>query len=899
MAVGIMRKALLLLILSLFVTVPSSAGRGGRSHKLRHRDESISRLDSLSTEQALMRYAGNIHQFNQIFPQEKVYIQFDNSSYYQGETIWFKAYVVEASTHGRSASKVLYVDLVSPAGDILKQEKLKIVAGQADGSFPLVDGSVAWARELRGTVLPYPSGFYEVRAYTANMLNFSQESVFSRVLPVFETPSKAGNYYGTRPVTSKQSMNEMEARAIRPKMNRKQSSTPTVTFYPEGGSLVSGLPGVVAFKVTGPDGFGLNADGALDDTVRLTTVHDGMGRMEIPSADLSGGRVTLRIGGRTYRYTLPRPLDSGCSMLTQVVDDTARVRIAATSDLSSDTLGLTMTCRGELFHFSTVVPRNRAEYYIPLSAVPEGVCQLTLFDRHGTIYARRSLFNIRPIPRPALTLESVSESLKPFGKVRLDFSLRDGSGNPFRDRFCLSVRDSRCPGTAVHDDLRTALLLSSDIRGFVENPEYYFEDDDSVHRASLDLLMLVQGWERYDWQTMSAVRPYHEEHRLEEGLTLNGWVVSPWRKDPMDSVLVIATMSSIGRKENIEIERFKYRTGPDGYFGFDLQDFTGSKRLVISAHPHRRRLIGTSAFIRFERSMTPDIRGFSTPDTTLILKYVHARTAFTKSDSLQPDESNLFPEIIGVNEGILLPEVDIREKRPYVDYNTFHALDAEADTRLELDRGDYTGDIGSYLSSKGYLYVTNENGDWVNDLPKGVTPFYYVHDSKGYWDNNMLGCPPFCIDMMDVKSVLVYDDIMTLREAWNLSPLYLSNTKARFTISDELMVADYQRVKLIEIVLKEDYQRPLRSEIMRLETRKTTVEGFSPSYSFYSPEYPDGPVRGDVDYRRTLYWNPNVITDAAGHASVEFYNNSYSTHFNVSGAGITASGTPYVLDAEF
>ena len=76
--------------------------------------------------ESLMKYAGNIHQFNSLFPQEKVYLQFDNTSYYTGETIWFKAFVTNASTLGRAQSKVLYVDLLSPTGVVLKQEKLKI-----------------------------------------------------------------------------------------------------------------------------------------------------------------------------------------------------------------------------------------------------------------------------------------------------------------------------------------------------------------------------------------------------------------------------------------------------------------------------------------------------------------------------------------------------------------------------------------------------------------------------------------------------------------------------------------------------------------------------------------------------------------------------------------------------
>ena len=30
---------------------------------------------------------------NQLFPQERVYLHFDNTAYYLGETMWFKAYV--------------------------------------------------------------------------------------------------------------------------------------------------------------------------------------------------------------------------------------------------------------------------------------------------------------------------------------------------------------------------------------------------------------------------------------------------------------------------------------------------------------------------------------------------------------------------------------------------------------------------------------------------------------------------------------------------------------------------------------------------------------------------------------------------------------------------------------
>ena len=104
---------------------------------------------------------------------------------------------------------------------------------------------------------------------------------------------------------------------------------------------------------------------------------------------------------------------------------------------------------------------------------------------------------------------------------------------------------------------------------------------------------------------------------------------------------------------------------------------------------------------------------------------------------------------------------------------------------------------------------------------------------------------------------------------------------------------------LIDILVKERNELGKKDELYNINKRITTFDGYSVPYSFYSPEYPDGPVLGDVDSRRTLYWNPNVITNADGRARVEFYNNSYSQHYTISGAGITPSGIPYILKQDW
>ena len=133
--------------------------------------------------QALTSYAQNVYQFGHICQQEKVYLHFDNTAYFQGDIIWFSAYVVNAASQTPAQSKVVYVELLSPNGVVLKQLKLKVENGMAHGSLPLVDTPVDAARALRG-VTALPSGFYEVRAYTRTMLNFDDTGVFSRVFPV-------------------------------------------------------------------------------------------------------------------------------------------------------------------------------------------------------------------------------------------------------------------------------------------------------------------------------------------------------------------------------------------------------------------------------------------------------------------------------------------------------------------------------------------------------------------------------------------------------------------------------------------------------------------------------------------------------------------------------------------
>lgn len=214
------------------------------------------------TDSTLVRLASfvkNVQVFNQLYPQEKVYLHFDNTGYFLGETIWFKAYVTTASTFSQtSLSRVLYVELINEEGYIVESRKYRIENGQAHGDFPL-------------TKVDMKSGFYEVRAYTRLMLNWDKEFLFSRVFPVFEAPVKEGVY------SKKQIRRRLASKRIAIKREEMYSGQKAqkvnLSFYPEGGNLVDGLSSVVAFKATDGEGRALTISGMVCDASGDRSVH--------------------------------------------------------------------------------------------------------------------------------------------------------------------------------------------------------------------------------------------------------------------------------------------------------------------------------------------------------------------------------------------------------------------------------------------------------------------------------------------------------------------------------------------------------------------------------------------------------------------------------------------------
>ena len=443
------------------------------------------------------------------------------------------------------------------------------------------------------------------------------------------------------------------------------------------------------------------------------------------------------------------------------------------------------------------------------------------------------------------------------------------------------------------ENIMTNLLLSSDLKGYIHDPAWYLMADDPIHREALNLLTLIQGWERYEWRYMTGIDQFQERHRIEDSLTINGWLLSFLRRKPVKDVVLFAAITPNGDKK--KFEPFKYLTDSTGYFGFNMTDFYGSGKMAFRVTRFKKSgkpKHPTTIRIRFERADRPASRSFYKQETDLEHN-IKRNEANSQEQYVTLDDD--LKHVVNKDLGIVLDNVDIEEKHSPVRYDEFIAYDIEEETEYELDLGEYTDNIYGYFREQNIPLIEGEKSYSIMGRPILWSLHTRNKPYKSYDES------PFTIDLIDVRSIVIYDKPMTRRQAVQFLPHMAERARQELDIEwFAKNVTDDSLYYVVDVLMKEDYEMLSRKKIRDLSNRNTTVKGFSLPVEFYAPQYPEGPITGDyTDKRRTLYWEPNVITDEQGYARLEFYNNSYSRRYTITGAGLTATGTPFMLNMDW
>ena len=466
--------------------------------------------------------------------QEKVYLHLDNNCYFKGDTIWYKSYVVRADSLGYTdMSHILYVELLSPDGLVVERQSIIVSPdGYGDGNFTLKDSLY--------------SGYYELRAYTRWMLNFRVTehdygrkdrehfynkqmardffrqfgTVYSRVVPVYERPDSAGDY------TQKYIVSRPKTR-----IEKELKEDLQVSFYPEGGHLIASKRCRVAFEVHNEEGRQVDIEGAVrigdrNDSLRIRTTHQGRGvfTVDVPT----NGRLRARFtyNGKDYRFNLPKTEEVGCALRLNATGSKLTAAIDPQGFAKGSRFALAVLCRGVLKSFQTITGGGKVT--LDTSLLPTGVNDLIVLDEEGRLLADRLFFvNHHDYDINPVTVSGMQSEYQPFEAVTLQFQAPAAMKH-----ISISVRDgANEEPTYDTGTIMTDLLLSSELKGFVAYPDYYFEADDAEHREALDLLMMVQGWRRYDFSEITSGEPLRYEP--ERYMTIEG---SVWPVHETDEV---------------------------------------------------------------------------------------------------------------------------------------------------------------------------------------------------------------------------------------------------------------------------------------------------------------------------------------------------------------------------
>lgn len=787
-----------------------------------------------SCTQKLFSFAKNINTFKNLISQEKVYLHFDNTGYYVGETIWFKSYVVGAEQHQLSElSKILYVDLLSPEGQVVESRKLKIEHGQCHGEFNLYDSLFA--------------GYYEIRAYTAYMLNFGRDCIFSRVFPVYDKPHVDGDY----------AVKTMRGRPRRSKIiepTKKELEKLTVTFFPEGGNLIEGISSKVAFKVVNARGEHLDISGSITDSMEqevttFKTSYQGVGVFLICPENKKYTAI-IPYKSHIYKFDLPRVLSEGYVMsINNLEEERIIVQIEKSQVLQNQPVGLSVSCRGRGYLFQAIDFTTKDPFIlnIPKKELPSGVNQITLYNSKGEILSERLVFVNHPDDNKlSIRTFAAKKEYQPYAPIDLQFQIKDTASSPVETTFSLSVRDEITDDYSIDvGNIRTNLLLSSDLKGFIENPSYYFESDDNQHRQRLDLLLMTQGWRRYSWKKASGLDWSNILYPVEKGLAVDGYVKTLTSQNPLKGEKKVRISTTI--QTDSVLFQDSCLTNENGFFHFSVNDFQGKATLKLQTFRKERH---KEFYIPLHRMVPPDFRLYSYYETVV------PTYSFVAMDSLLQTP---------VIEGVSLSEVSVKARknvrnlvdftRPNLtlDFETYYDRYYDQEDRAILER-DFSDPL-PYMSM--IIDVWRKVGAYAEfiSLINHTTPYQYGSEGTNLPLNEK-------IESIDIYYTLKSRDLNTNMEEDEYNAYFSFNTYDN----------DLSRPKFVP------------------GTRYTTLQGYSYVKEFYSPQYKNKPLPNVKDFRRTLYWNPDVRTDSSGKASVHFYNNSSCKAMKISAETVKDSG---------
>ena len=805
-------------------------------------------------------------------PKEKLYLHLDKPFYGAGEKIWFKGYLVNAITHQNNAqSNFIITELINRSDSIVERKKIRRDSLGFHNAFTLPATLPAGDYYLRGysnwMLNEDPDFFFSRNIKIGNSIDntivssieYQQEDdthytakikFTSNVQAVFENTTIKYLYLENGKIKNKGKKKTDEngwisislpdlkspvARRIEVEFDDPQyiykrtfhlpvfTNDFDVKFFPEGGALINIPHQNVAFKAQGADGFSKEIEGFLfnskgDTLTNFRSEHNGMGIFTMNPVNNETYYVTVRTNDSiTKRFDLPAIEPKGISIAMSHYKQEIRYEIQKTEATEwPQKLFLLAHTRGKLAILQPINPK-RTFGKMNDSLFTEGITHFMLIDEQGNALSERLIF----VPDHKPNQWQITTDQPTYGKrekVSLQIAAKDSEGNPVEGTFSVSITDRKSiQPDSLADNILSNLLLTSDLKGYVEDPAFYFLNQDARTLRSIDYLMMTHGWRRHKMENVLRTPSLNFTNYIEKGQTISGRIMGFFganvKKGPI--CVLAPKYNIIATTETDEKGQFIVNTS-----------FRDSTTFLVQARTKK-------GFAGVDILMDPP----QYPVATHKAPYFNGATTFME-DYLMNTRDQYYME--GGMRVYNLKEVTVTAKR-----------------ERPSSKSIYTGGINTYTVEEDRLQGYGQTAfDAASRLPS-VT---ITNGSEIHIRNN------------SEPAIIVIDDIVYEDASDILKDIQVSDMSSISLLrgADAVILGPRASGGAVVITLKAPRNLPARPAQGIITY---TPLGYSESVEFYHPTY-DTPEKKNAqrsDFRSTVYWNPELRLDAEGKATIEYY----------------------------
>ena len=763
-------------------------------------------LATLSSQAQLLNDIQNsFKSHSQAAPQEKVFIHSDKGAYLTGEILWFKVYVVDGSYHKPfDLSKVAYVEVLDDALNPVMQAKIELRNGAGSGSLYIP--------------VTLNNGNYHLRAYTNWMKNFSPDFYFDKKIAIVN-PQRA-------PVLTKINTTDFD-----------------IQFFPEGGDLVYGLASKVGFKAVNKSGKGIDFTGVVidqknDTIIKFQPLKFGMGHFLFTPVAGNTYKAIIKTGDVSVVKDLPKVNEKGYVMAL-ADDGSDKLLVTVNSNIVSSDRSVYLFA-----HTRQVVKvaqrsseiNGTATFVFDKTILGEGISHLTIFDGDRRPVCERLYFK-RPVKNLVIDAAPDQQNYGNRKKVNILLDAKSQSGKLLEANLSMSVYRLDAYQTLEPGDIASYFWLSSDLRGNIESPEYYIQNNSTEGAEATDNLMLTQGWRRFQWNDVLQNKPASFAFLPEyNGHIVTGRVINTATNAPAFDVL--AYFSVPGKR----VQLFTAKSDTAGHIVFNTKDLYGPGEIVVQTDSHR----DTTYHIDIQNPFSEQFSKIPLPPFGLT------------PDMQRPLElQNVAMQVQNIYAGSKTRQF----YEPYIDSTGFYG---KPDKVYRLD--DYTRFTTMEEVLREYIRE-------VNVFHPHKTFQIRIIGDKGFLDSDPLvmldGVPIF-----DMNKVMAIDPLKIKRLDVIKDRYFWGPADAEGILSYASYKSDLAGVEVDPHAIVMDY------------------EGMQLQRVFYSPVYDtDTQISGHTpDFRNLLYWAPTIKTTDTGKNPISFYTSDEEGKYVAIIQGITANG---------